>query len=436
MPEAASGSKIGSAFKWIFTSVFGIASGAALMYLTPLLNNAVKPPEPVANFGFQPQGLTIAFQNKSTNATDGWWDFGDGTALEPFAPKQDTISHTYTRAGSYMVKLSLTNLFNEKSERTVTVNVDTATGTTAPVIEQFEVTPLSPGMAAPAVFHVVAKVKNADQLIWVYDGARQTEITGNDASGVLEKWITANDPGRYTFRLAAMSGKQLVEMSGRPQLVSVPSDPGTPMATVKVTYADAVQVEHKEQTIWVRLPWVSGCSDSTCPVHGEHGWPGYQVVKAELIPGSKESQLKGAPKVEIAADKSKVTVTGDMLKPNILNKFINPACQVPVKVTLEKRLGSAPKEFNLPMALNVPGKTAIPVPPLPSNWQCGKAVVTLDLKEGTRSIWSGTTMPNNQQVVLKGRPVAISAAVQGNQLVVTVVERAGVVPAGGFPQSP
>ncbi len=31
-----------------------------------------KPPDPVANFGYQAQGLAVTFQNRCTNATDGW----------------------------------------------------------------------------------------------------------------------------------------------------------------------------------------------------------------------------------------------------------------------------------------------------------------------------------------------------------------------------
>ena len=436
MSEAvASGSKIGTAIKWVFTSVFGLASGAVLMYLTPLVNHAVKPPEPVANFGFQAQGLNVTLQNRSTTATDGWWDFGDGSALEPFSPKQEMVSHAYTKAGSYMVKLSLTNLFNEKSERTVTVNVDN-TNSTAPIIEQLEVIPGSPGMPAPAFFQIKAKVKNADQLIWIYDGARPTEITTTDTTGEVEKWVTAKDPGRYTFRLAAMNGKQIVEMAGRPQLVSASADPGTPMALVKVAYTDAVQLERKEMpAVNVRLAWPTDCRDGTCVVHGDWQAPGWQIVKAELAGDGKDAHLKGIPKVAIAPDKSKVLVTAEMQRPSLINKFISQSCAVPVKVTLEKRHGSGPKEFNLPMALNVPGKTTIPVPGLSSCWQAGKAVVTLDVKEGARSIWSGTTMPNNVQTELKGRRVLMSATVQSNQLVVTVTDRGGVVPVG-YPVKP
>src|SRR6266567_1407707 len=149
--ESTKSGGIGSWVKAGVSSVFGLVSGAALMYVTPLVNHVIKPPEPVANFGFQAQGLAVTFQNRATNATDGSWDFGDGSALEPFSPKQEAIAHTYAKPGSYLVKLGLTNLFNEKNERAVTVSLDPG----APVIEQFEAFSVSPGMGVPANFRVV-----------------------------------------------------------------------------------------------------------------------------------------------------------------------------------------------------------------------------------------------------------------------------------------
>src|SRR6266852_8634344 len=61
----------------------GLVSGAIMMYASPLVDKFVKPPKPVANFEKLIDGTTITFHNRSTGATDGWWDFGDGTALEP-----------------------------------------------------------------------------------------------------------------------------------------------------------------------------------------------------------------------------------------------------------------------------------------------------------------------------------------------------------------
>ena len=110
----------------------------------------------------------------------------------------------------------------------------------------------------------------------------------------------------------------------------------------------------------------------------------------------------------------------------MIPKFI-----VPIKVTLEKRSGAAPKGFDLPWCVNVPGQTKIPLPALSGNWQATKRKVTLNLKEGDRAVWSGTDMPTNRPVQLKGRPVYVSATVQDNQVIVTVTDpRAGLPPTG------
>jgi PKD repeat protein len=87
--------------KTLMTSLFGLMTGAVIMYLTPLVNSAIKPAKPVANFASQIDGLTVNFNNRSTGGVHGWWDFGDGTALEPFDPKVDVVKHTYAKPDSY-----------------------------------------------------------------------------------------------------------------------------------------------------------------------------------------------------------------------------------------------------------------------------------------------------------------------------------------------
>src|SRR5438045_1217889 len=84
--EEQAGGKSGGWFKAILTSIFGLFSGACLMYLSPLVDKVIKPSKPVANFAYQAQGLKVTFQNRSTGGQEGWWDFGDGSALEPFMP--------------------------------------------------------------------------------------------------------------------------------------------------------------------------------------------------------------------------------------------------------------------------------------------------------------------------------------------------------------
>ncbi len=424
---------IGGWIKAGVTSVFGLLSGAALMYVTPLVNNAVKPPEPVANFGFQAQGLAVTFQNRSTGATDGWWDFGDGSALEQFTPGQDTIAHTFAKPGPYQVKLSLTNLFNEKTERSVTVNLDNATAV-PPVIEQFDAIPLSPGMSAPAVFRLVAKVKNADTIVWTFEGSKPIEVS-SETAGVQERWVTVSEPGYYTFRLAAAGAKQTVEKATAPQFVGMAQSGNPPMATVTVTYLAAVQVDRKENVPFnVMLAWNPDCKDTLCPVVAERSAvPGYQIVKAEINGNVRDALLRGVPTVEIAPDRSKVIVKGELVRPSGMLAHIRvlPKFHVPIKVTMEKRSGATPQTFELPMCVNVPGQTKIPLPALSGNWQATKRQVALNLKEGDRAVWSGTDMPSNNQVQLKGRPVFVSGTLQDNQVVLTVTDTRVGLPTTG-----
>jgi PKD repeat protein len=65
------------------------------------------PPQPIADFdadiyvGCVP--LTIQFQNNSIYGEEFYWDFDDGTTSTAFEP-----SHTYTTAGLYQVRLTVT----------------------------------------------------------------------------------------------------------------------------------------------------------------------------------------------------------------------------------------------------------------------------------------------------------------------------------------
>src|SRR5262245_35844903 len=93
--------------KTILGTTAGLLSGAFMMYLSPLLDKVVKPAKPVANFAVEHEGLTVTFHNRSAGNGDGWWDFGDGSPLEPVSSKQDVITHTYRAPGAYTAKLTL-----------------------------------------------------------------------------------------------------------------------------------------------------------------------------------------------------------------------------------------------------------------------------------------------------------------------------------------
>src|SRR3954447_14124612 len=106
-PKSGAGSIIGGWIKTLFASLFALVSGAVIMYASPLVDRFIKPAKPLANFEVQAEGLKVVFHNRSTGGLEGLWDFGDGTALEPFVPGQASITHTYAKPGQYTVKLTV-----------------------------------------------------------------------------------------------------------------------------------------------------------------------------------------------------------------------------------------------------------------------------------------------------------------------------------------
>ena len=101
-------------------AVAGLCSGAVIMYLTPLVDKVVKGDPPMANFDARPDGLNVTFHNLSggSKSLEGWWDFGDGSALTPLTPDKD-VQHTYPRPGSYTAKLTVRTLLGETNDRSV-----------------------------------------------------------------------------------------------------------------------------------------------------------------------------------------------------------------------------------------------------------------------------------------------------------------------------
>src|SRR5436305_5577072 len=164
--------------KAVFGAMAGLVSGAALMYVTPLVNSFVKPPTPLANFEARQDGTTVTFHNLTTGAASlsGWWDFGDGTPLVPMVGDQD-VSHTYAKTGSYSAKLSVHNLINETNERAVAIQLDQATtAVETPRILALSALPLSANAQAPATFKIATEMQNVEQAVWDLDEGRPMEI--------------------------------------------------------------------------------------------------------------------------------------------------------------------------------------------------------------------------------------------------------------------
>src|SRR5205823_4882519 len=101
------------------------------------------------------------FQNLAPKGSQGWWDFGDGSPLEPVTDAEFT-AHAYTAPGEYTVKMSVENFLGEENERSVPLKLTgTPAGPAAPHVARLELKPLSAGSYAPATFQLTCEVTNA-----------------------------------------------------------------------------------------------------------------------------------------------------------------------------------------------------------------------------------------------------------------------------------
>src|SRR5262249_14705687 len=69
---------------------------------------------PVATFKFACSGLTCSFDGSASHDSDGTitnyaWDFGDGTTPAGATTAGPTVGHMYAAAGTYIVKLTVTD---------------------------------------------------------------------------------------------------------------------------------------------------------------------------------------------------------------------------------------------------------------------------------------------------------------------------------------
>ena len=415
MAEEKAPSRISGWIKAALTSVFGLVSGAALMYLTPLVNNVIKPAKPVPNFAQQTSNLTVTFNNRSTGGTQGWWDFGDGSALEPYEPNKDAVTHTYTRPGTYTVKLTLQNLLGEESERSVAINLD-ASQAAPPTIDAFAVVPVNPASnSAPATFKIISQVKNAKVVAWdLGDSTFKTET-----NPTTERYVTLQEPGDYTLRLVAFNGDQVAEKS---QQVSVGFYSEKPSATLKVIY-DGVPVEKKSEKQTVVLAWDPAEKGAICQVKRDLILPpGWTVEEAKYEAPAKD--IVRNLKVEATPDRTRLRVTGEMIKPKSLmtTKVAAPQCVVRVEMTVARRSAPVSKAADVMMFdLNTPGTTAMPLPPPPPGLEVQGKRIALEIKDGKKTIWNSPGLPTAAPIAMQNRAMRVTAVEQGNQLRIDVV---------------
>ena len=412
-------------FKALLGTLAGVLSGAFMMYLSPLLDKVVKPARPVANFAVDLQGRTVQFHNRSASRADGWWDFGDGAPLEPVVHGQDTVTHTYAKPGTYTVKLSLRNLLNEESDRTVTINID-GQNNEPPAIVSLDVIPVSPGSYAPATFRLISRTKNASLCVWDTDEDRPLEIV-TDPTEEQDRLVTFSQPGGYMVKLAAVNGKQAKEKSVIVQVLEPPS--GAVTAVMHVTEA-MTRTTTAERAVTVTETFTAAQGGIQAISRQIPANQGHEISAVRIdnpnVGGVRNLQAK------VAADKKSVLLTGELLKDNGLLQRSKPMAPVAIKLALTECRNSPVHRPTTPVTtmLAVPGASVLNLPAAPCDCSGLQRQFRLELREGDRVIWQDSRLPKDAPVVLQGRRCSLTATVVGDQVRIEVTEpRAGRIAA-------
>jgi hypothetical protein len=420
--------KGGVLFGWLkaaITSVVGLVGGACLMYFSPLIDKVIKPGGPVANFQSETDGLKVIFHNLSSNSSEGWWDFGDGSALEPFQPSQNAVSHTFAQPGSYTVKLSVSSLFGQQNDRSVTFALNQGPASTAPAIDALQVIPLQASAYAPATFKVVSAVKNAEFCVLATGEDHPLDVV-TDTAGTQERYVTFKYPGTHVIQLAAYGNKQTVQKSQTVQVEKQPA--GAVVAVLNVTH-QVVHVQTEQQYTPRRIDFPASEKGSVANISVDIPAPnGFLLLGARFAHDiTKDANVHNA-RLDVLPDRKAVRLSCQLTK----NPKGPTSWVAPVLLSTEKR--TAPQTRVMPavtLPIPVPGKVLLPMPMPQGRWTSQQHTLSLQIQYADRTIWQTTQLPRADQFLLNGRQYRLTTTEVGNQVQVQVDEvRPGAIPVG------
>jgi hypothetical protein len=429
------GKKKSSWLKATGGAIGGLLSGAIMMYASPLIDKFVKPAKPVANFIVDTQGASATFHNISTGASEGWWDFGDGSALVPVVSGQESITHDYPNKGEFSAKLSVRNLLGDQDDRTTTVRISEKSSET-PTISSLEVVPVSPDGYAPATFKVTTKVKGAQLCMLDCGDERPPIILNDEAQMNQEHLITFDKPGGYVVQMVAVNEKEFALKNDIAQVNVAPRNAITAVMTVTTL---ATRVEKLQKTLHFAQTFPAQGTDTSCkvdlklPVEAGYEFSHVQLAssgeptldcknKCQAVINAP-STCRGAKnlQLQVSPDKRSLRLTGELVKETSLAKLKSalPTLLVPVTVTQEKQSPASSSPIPVTASITtLPGLALLPLPPLPSDWVDAKRLIRLELKFNGQTIWQGSQLPLGRgAIVTVGKRKLLLTAVQAAEQV-------------------
>ena len=416
MKEAPKPPAVKGWVKAIIGTMGGLLGGAVMMHINPWIDKAIKPEKPLANFAVEHSGLIVTFVNRSSGGSEGRWDFGDGSPIEILPAKQETVTHTYSRPGSYPVKLALRNLLDEINERTVTVDL-LSDGEKSKAVEQPEIADLyvkPPGkhgepVFAPATFQFQATADNAQMYIWDFGDGKGIQM-GDDHIA-----YTFNQPGTYPVKVTVFNGKKKTVKDTVVQVTAPPT--GTLAINVKVA-DQGTQVETRRRE--VPVSGAANISPNT-PAILERviaATPGCEIVHVERV--TSQNQNVESTSVQIAADKKSAKVTARLAK---LGSVSRAVLYEQYAVQEQRKEKATRDSIPLMATVGAPGNTTVRLPTIPADWTDVKRDFVFELRQDNSVLWQGNSLPKNVAVNLNGQTYTLAANIANERMQVNLVGR-------------
>jgi PKD repeat protein len=412
--------------KTVVGTLGGLLSGAVAMYATAAFNQVVKPAKPVANFKYDAAGSSVTFQNLSGTG-QGWWDFGDGSALEPLANRA-VVTHKYTRAGDYAVKLSLQNILGEEAERSVVVHVDPAGAASAdgpPQVASLQAEAISPGSFAPATFRLIGKVKNAQLCLLDFGDERPPEVlSGANA----DRLVTFKEAGGHIVKLTAINGPRV---DTKTEIVNVEEAPtGTVSAELKISDT-AHRLVSRERGIELHagtpLPADDGflITDVSVPTSGQ---PLAMQGQTELALDPATVGHKNARdlKLQILDGGKAVQLTGEAKnwrgQPQPLKLTLILTEQKREPVTQERDTSTM-----LAVPIGKPSTASAALPSVPGDWVDIQRRASLRLTDGDKLLWQGQ-VPGSAAIAIGKRSCLLTVTAANGQVLLNLRDASAAAP--------
>lgn len=174
----------------------------------------------------------------------------------------------------------------------------------------------------------------------------------------------------------------------------------------------------------VKLRQANPCSQAYCRVE-RLADPGFVITKADFVKPPADKKISNLA-LQISPDGHKVVLSGDLTRGGGLLHRNAPTPNWVVQLALGQERWERPvtrPEEPLALPLKVPGTTFLAIRKLPDGWESKTYKLSLELREGSQTIWQNPELPQNAPLQIRNRPCRVTATVVGDQVRVDVVER-------------